>query len=309
MANPSGSQDAVARLLTPISEPEQPTEGNEAEAEETTEAEVVEETEAEAEAETTDAVSEDESEETSEPDETEPQTFEVTVDGEQQSVALDELRLGYMRDADYRKKTQTLGEQRREHERQVAKVTEQLAELEALLQIEAEDFNSPAMLELKEDDPAEYYGRKEALEAKHKRWVALTEANKAQQSAEPEVDLQAEQEQLFSKVTEWLDPETLAKDERAIQLLWNKSGFTLDEQKKFLDHRWLIISRKAALYDQIANAKPASKKDTTPPKSATPGTASDKPDRVSKARKDSRDKLKKTGKMRDAQAALLAGLK
>ena len=43
-----------------------------------------------------------------------PQTYTVTVDGVQQQVTLDELQKGYMRQADYTRKTQELADQRRQ---------------------------------------------------------------------------------------------------------------------------------------------------------------------------------------------------
>lgn len=47
---------------------------------------------------------------------TEPETFVVTVNGQQTEVTLDELLHGYMRQADYSRKTQELAQRRREFE-------------------------------------------------------------------------------------------------------------------------------------------------------------------------------------------------
>ena len=55
-----------------------------------------------------DALAEDDTEE--------PQSYTIKVDGQEQEVSLDELKKGYQLESDYRNKTATLGEERRQLE-------------------------------------------------------------------------------------------------------------------------------------------------------------------------------------------------
>lgn len=95
--------------------------------------------------------------------------------GEEVTVTLAEMEKGYARDSDYRRKSTELAEQRRAFEsdartryqnfEQDHVVTSQV--LQAATNLVAQEFNDPALAELRETDPAEWTARREELGQKH----------------------------------------------------------------------------------------------------------------------------------------------
>ena len=73
-----------------------------------------------------------------ETEEDETEYFAVKVDGEELQVTFDELRNGYQRDADYRRKTMALSEDRKafdaEREQEKAKIDQVVNELSSFIE-------------------------------------------------------------------------------------------------------------------------------------------------------------------------------
>ena len=246
-------------------------------------------------------------EEVVEPEE-EPQaepTFSVTVAGEEREVSLEELRSGYMMQSDYSKKTQELAEQRKADEQARAELQEKLEQAELIARIEMEDLESAAALELKEEDPRAYYERKERNDARQARIDEYRQEQQSRENQERQARIVQEQTMLLPAIPEWVDQGKMNEEVSLMQQTWLDAGFTAEDMQDFIDHRWMVISRKAALYDRIANAQPEDKKVTETPKSAEPSAATVKEDGPSQASKERRAKLRKTGRQEDAQRAIL----
>lgn len=283
MPTPEGSIHSVANALLQPSEPEQPTE-------EEVETPEVEEVEAEV------------TEEVTEEEET-PQTYTVKVQGEEQEVSLDDLLSGYMLHSDYTKKTMDLSEQRKATEERLAELSQAVEQAKLLSQLEMEDLASPEALQLKEDDPQAYYERRERNEARQQRLDEFSGTLGKEQEAKRAAKIAEEQELLGSAIPEWVDPDAANSDIKAMQLLWSDAGYKPDEVGQFIDHRWMVISRKAALYDQIMSTEVEGKK--VAPKNAEPKASTTREDAGTRKQKELRDRVRKTGKMEDAQRALL----
>jgi len=246
----------------------------------------------------------EETEETPESD-TEPEpTYKVKVNGEEREVPVEELRKGYMMESDYRKKTSEVARQRDELLKEKELLAQKLAQAEELLISEAEDLNSPENLELKEYDPAEYYKKKEALEAKATRLAEKKKEALEFQQQQSMQRLEKEKELLFQAVPEWLDEGTQTQEAKLINDMLVNMGIEGDDLKPFIDHRLLVIARKAAMYDKLKSAKPELKKVQAKPKNVKAGNVRSK-EEVSKSKaQEQRNRLRKTGKMTDAQAAI-----
>lgn len=307
MVNPvTGTvQEGVSRLLAPAetSELEKPTDDTP----EVTpdEPEVEAEIEEEIPEEVIPAVEGDDVTEAEEPKGQPEVTHTVSVGGEEQEVSVDELRLGYMRDADYRQKTIALADQRKADDATREAFQGKLEQAELVATLDQEDLESPEAIELKEYDPAAYYAKKERADAKQARLVELRTEADTQRAAQRQANLAAEQELLLPAIPEWVDQAVRVEEIGMCQALWAKMGFTDADLEQLLDHRLVVLSRKAALYDRINAAKPEDKKVTTKPKSAQPGTVSTKGDKSRGAQKAARDRLRKTGKVADAVSLLL----
>lgn len=233
--------------------------------------------------------------------------YTVKVNGEEREVPLEDLRKGYMMEADYRKKTSEISKQREEFKVKQDEFSQKLNDVEQLLIADIEDLNSEENLELKDLDPEAYYKKREKLEARARKFQDMQQEKVKIEQARDAESSEKEKELLLSALPEWLDQDTQNKEVDLINKLWSDVGYTPEEISRFKSHKDVLIARKAALYDQIKSAKPESKKVKTKPKSAKPGASKsvDKPTGMT----DARSKLKKTGNVRDAQAAIKSILK
>lgn len=230
--------------------------------------------------------------------------YKVPVNGEEQELTIDDLKKGYMMESDYRKKTSEVARHREENKAKEDSLSAKLLDAEAMLSLQLDDLNSEEMLELKEYDRNAYEDKKDALEAKVKRLDEMKrEKIKSDQDRKGE-SISKEKELLLQALPEWLDENTLTSEAAMVNQLWVDMGFSDQDLSQFTDHRLVVLSRKAALYDKLKAAKPESKKVQQKPKSAKPGAATTPQDRSNTKSADARDRLKKTGNMRDAQAAI-----
>lgn len=294
----------IAQLL----QPEQPSDSA-PEPEEAAQPETVEDTveTTESEHQETEMV-ESETPETPEEGDTESEPlYTVKVNGEEREVPLEDLRKGYMMEADYRKKTSEVAKQREDFKVKQDEFSKKLADVEQLLIADIEDLESEENLELKELDPEAYYKKREKLEARARKFQeAAQEKQRIDQERHSE-NVEKEKELLLSALPEWLDQDTQTKETELINNLWANVGYTPEEISRFTSHKDVIIARKAALYDQIKAAKPENKKVTPKPKSSKPGASKSVAPKSTTG--DARTKLRKTGNMRDAQAAIKSLIK
>lgn len=308
MVNPPGTiEAAVARLKQPPeSTSQEPTQ------EEVTD-EVVE-TEIEGEADSEDEVaphgeSRDQDEgsegEALEADnDTEPELYTVKINGEEKQVTLDDLRSGYMMESDYRKKTSEVAKQRETVAAKLEQLDQRMREAEAVVQFQVEDLASNEMADLKQYDPQAYYEKKEKAEEAVKKLQKLKDQRDKERSEALIEETQRQTGLLFEALPEWLDQDKAKADMQSISKLWQNLGFTQAELQNFTDHRLVLISRKAALYDEMLKGNVRDKKVTPKPKSAKPGVKKTPESVRRKTLDEAKLKARKTGRMDDAQAAI-----
>ena len=226
------------------------------------------------------------------------------MNGEEREVSLEDLRKGYMMESDYRKKTTDVSEKRKAVEAKQAELAEKLADVEAMLKVDFSELDSQEMRELKEYDPSAYYEKKEKLESRQKKLKGLRGELESEQQAKKLQKIEQEKELLFQAVPEWLDDTVLKSEVELVNKLWSDVGFNQEDMERYSDHRLVAISRKAALYDKLMSAKPKEKKVTPKPKSAEPGAPKSQEQRNADKARALRQKVKKTGNMRDAAKAI-----
>ena len=312
MVNPSGTsqpmsiEQRLSAVLNPESGSEQPT--REAQPEDTAQAEPVEMTERtehdEPEPETLEADAGD----TEDQDAEEVPTYTVKVNGEEMEVSIDDLRSGYMMETDYRKKTAELSEQRKAIEAKEAEIDAKLADADIVLQMTLEDMASDEVQRLKRIDPEAYLQKKEAAEKRVKKYESLKKARDERNKAKFEASLKEEIEKLKVAIPEWNETDPLYKEEVARKEQPEVFKFLADigySEGELVDHRLVVMARKAAMYDKIRHAKPESKRVNPKVTQSQPGTASSKVDRQRAALQKQRESLRKGGgKFQDAAAIL-----
>ena len=265
------------------------------------------------------ATSEVESEESeyleeSEPVEEKPR-YKAKVGGEEVEVELDELINGYQRSKDYTQKSQALAEQRkaieaeRQHLEQVKQERQAYAQkLQALDSFLSQQNKGEDLEVLKETDPIGY-AVKVAEQSQREKQLAVVRAEQQriaqQQQAEQQQSLQnhlkSEAEKLASVIPELATPKGDAI-RKEIREYAKSVGWSDQELASVYDHRAVLTLYKAMKFEQLQKGKPETlKKVQQAPKMLKPGTSA--PNAKSSQEKQAMQRLRQTGKVRDAAAA------
>ena len=258
--------------------------------------------EAESQEEATEEVSQDEEQiETQEKqDSTAEPTYKVKVAGQEYDVTLDELRNGYSRDADYRRKTEELSYEKKqfmsESEKQRQDYSAKLNEANQMLSIAQQqlnqEINSADLEKLYEEDPTEAARIEHRLRKKQEK---INSALAKNQSEQKQFDsyLKDQQTKLVSKMPEFSDPDKASQLKSSMKSTLNAYGFNDTEVAQVYDHRIVMLVNDAMKYRNLQKAKPnIAKKITKPGKVFTSGVKQSKSEISSKARKEKLSRLK-----------------
>lgn len=255
------------------------------------------------------------SEESDEPVEEVKPRYKAKVGGEEVEVELDELINGYQRSKDYTQKSQALAEQRkamdaeREHLEHVKQERMAYAQkLKALDSFLSQQNKGEDLEVLKETDPIGY-AVKVAEQSQREKQLAVVRAEQQriaqQQQAEQQQSLQnhlkAESEKLASVIPELATPKGDAI-RKEIREYAKSVGWSDQELASVYDHRAVLTLYKAMKFEQLQKGKPETlKKVQQAPKMLKPGTST--PNTKSSQEKQVMQRLRQSGKVRDAAAA------
>jgi hypothetical protein len=237
------------------------------------------------------------------------ETYRVRIGDDDVDLTLEELRLGYMRQGDYTRKTQQVAEGRKAAEAELEALTaqresyaNQLAQLEtALNQSEPTQEYWDA---LQAEDPIEYVKQREALRDRRDALAQVqSEQQRVQQEqyqqlqAQTQERLKQEAEKLLDVIPEWRDADVATKQKNAVYTYAQRHlGYSEQELSQIGDHRAVNALRKAYLYDELMKQKPAATKKTkSAPKMAKAGQPTSKRE-ISAKRK--RQQLSNISKMK-----------
>lgn len=247
----------------------------------------------------------------------------VIVDGEEADVTLAELRNGYQKDSDYRRKTMELADQRKAFEGELTQVRDDIQkqhlqlgklfqEVESLMM---GDVSSQEMFELRATDPAEYSARMLDLQRKQ------TQLNQLRQQAANDwgTNQQRLQEKQFQQIEQWRNKEmerlraeipqwNKALQENVISHVAEKYGYQPEELQALtvpIDSRLIKLA-----FDSMQAKETASKVDVVKkkvkrlPKLQKPGKQVSKKTVHRGQVEKLRSRAKKTGDVRDAAKAI-----
>lgn len=243
---------------------------------------------------------------------------EITHNGEVKKFSKTELKELAQQGFDYTQKTQALADQRRqldamqqafEQQAQMqAQFTDQLAQVKAI-EGQLAQWKQVNWTELAQTDPMQYmtlhHQYTEAKEAYNQQIQSLTHMQQqagqlaAQQTAQR---LQMEAQAMKQAIPEWRDGEKANAEMSDMRAFLSKAGFNEAEIGQIVDHRHVVVARKAMLYDKLM-ASGKQKVANTPPVSKPGSTA--KPTQSGKQK--TAQALKKTGRGEYA-AKLIEGL-
>ena len=144
-------------------------------------------------------------------DSDEPEYYDIKVDGEDLQVTLEEALKGYQRDSDYRKKTMSVAESRKEVEAKAASIDAKLLELDSFIKREEDSTDWDA---LRRDDPGEYLKRKEDLETVQK----AADAAKGERNTELTKQHQELVDSESAKLSELMGGDTWTQEQRNVDM-------------------------------------------------------------------------------------------
>lgn len=238
-----------------------------------------------------------------------PETYRVKVDGEEVEVTLEELQKGYSRTADYTRKTMQTAEQRKALEAEQAAARQEREQYQQMLGALAVTLKqqevAPPDEALRQSDPVEFSIRWADYQRRQEQQrLVQAEQQRLQQQAHLERQqamqghLAREQELLVSAIPEWSDAERARAEKQAIAKFAQANGYRDEELKNLFDHRAVVLMRKAMLYDQLTQTKPAPAKPATRVLPPGTGNAARPASEVTR----SKQRLAQTGRIRDAAA-------
>ncbi len=265
--------------------------------------------------ETSEEVSQQEQIETQEKqDSTEEELYKVKVAGQEFDVTLDELRNGYSRDADYRRKTEELSYEKKqfmsESEKQRQDYSSKLNELNQLMSVAQQqlqtEINSADLEKLYEEDPTEAARIEHRLRRKQEKLNSAMAKTQSEQQKQFDSFLQEQQKKLVVKMPEFSNPEKASQLKSSMKTTLNSYGFNDQEIAQVYDHRIVMLVNDAMKFRNMQKAKPnIAKKISKPGKVFSSGVKQSKADINLKARKEKLSRLKKTGSVKDATSIFL----
>ena len=322
-----GSVEEAHEVLLSLLEPEKEKPESE-EAAPTEEEESTEETQDESLEEEPEEETEEESEEESEGSDDEAEEdllYAVKVDGEEHEVTLDELMKGYSRQSDYTKKTQEISEQRKQfqssaekHEVEMAQIRNERQQYVQTLQniIEGSTQSLDKFVDvdwdtLKATNPIEYVTKREEYREMQEKIQAIQHEQVAVQSKQSEdmkqlhaQTLQREHQLMADALPEWGDPKKQHEIGSHIRDYARVQGFSDEEIGSLVDHRSLIVLRKAMLYDEMNSSDVKSKKLKNKPRVVRSGKGVSRKDDSKRKRASKMNRLQKSGHVDDAASIL-----
>ena len=305
----ASGNDIIARLTAAMESPEEQTEKPEEEQEVVEEAtdEVIDESqESKDESLESDEV-QDPTEESEDEAEATPEYVtqgNIEIDGE--SVSVEEIKLGYMRQSDYTKKTQAVAEQRKAAEDQTATYESSLSALLTAAGADLSRFDNVNWEQSAVDNPDQYRQAKAMYEqTKQTHDFIRAQANEHHQRSEKQQQAAAKESAkesltvLKSTIPNWNNDLYYSIGEYA-----NSLGVTSEEFNETHDHRMITALYKAMKFDQAKSV--TQKKVKANPTKTLSGKKAEPKDLGKKDNyRKSRERLKKSGSMEDAVQALL----
>lgn len=270
------------------------------------------ETEAPAEEQVSEEVSQDENSESQIQEQ--DSTYKVKVAGQEFDVTLDELRAGYSRDADYRRKTEELANDRKsfqsETEKQRQDYSQRLSELNQLVSLTQEQLNSEFkdldLEKLYEEDPTEAARLEHKMRKKQEKLADSIQKVKAEQQKQFQQVVSDQQRILVTKLPEFADAEKATKLKTDMRSYLQSYGFRDQEIGQIYDHRIVMLVNDAMKYRSMQKLKPnLASKMAKPGKVLSSGVKKTKADVNFAQKREKLGRLKKSGSIKDAQSIFL----
>ena len=311
--------DAVEALMAPVESETAEVETTEAEVEEVVEeeVEVVEEADIEEsdKYEDEDEGNEEYEAEEQEADQSGPETFTVTVDGEEELATLDDLKRDYSGQRKIQKGMKQAAETRKQAEEAFNGLNQQRQQLDQLLrQVQEQGVirqPTPPTKEMLQDDPlgyieadANYREDMGKFQAQRQQFAQQGQAQQAAQGQANKAHLQQQMQELTKAIPDFGDAKKAPKLKENLVKQGSVEGFSPEEIGGITDHRAMKVLHKAMLYDQLMAGTSDVKSKLKKARPLMKAGAKKQPDSAKKKQSQQMSRLKKSGSVEDAVAML-----
>jgi len=254
--------------------------------------------------------------------ESEETLYDVTVNGNNQKVNLNELMKGYSRESDYTKKTMDLSNQRKEVEslqdnlkkefEAVKSSRDQYAQQLEILSKNLKQEENIDWENLYQDNPAEYVRkkaesdkRKETLQLAQQEQMRIQQEKRSEQEKVYQDYILNERKILAEKLPVYADKEKGAEFTKRLSNFAKESGYSDQEIDMMVDHRAVLLLADAYRYNQLKKTKLSGNKVNKAPRVVSSNASNIREDSDKKQNVDKRmTRLKKSGHIKDAQSVL-----
>ena len=243
-----------------------------------------------------------------------PNLHQVTVNGEKIDVDLEELKAGYQKDADYRRKTEEIAIEKRELKseedrlkKQYSTKMEDLNSLVVTLNAEINnDMNSKELDKLWDEDPTEAAKIDRRIQKRKNTIQEAQQKLREHQQTQFQEILREEQRKLHLRHPQIADPIKGATVKSNIVSYLSSKGFSNEDVSRIYDSRMFDVIMDGMNFKKAKEAKPnlVSKK-VKPTKFVKSGVKSTKEELNSKSRLNQLKALKKSGSTKDATDLLM----
>lgn len=253
-----------------------------------------------------------EEDEEDELDEDDDPMVSVKVDGKTIRMPQSEALAGYSRTASWTKKSQALATERREFEAERVSVRQDREEYGRKLQILEEQLGANLTLEEPSSDDPNF----------ERKWIQFQQANQQVQRVQQErfalqqkinTDMEADRQVritdnnalLVEAIPEWSDTKIAKAEKKALATYAVEvMGFDPEDVDKLIDHRLVLLLRKASGYDDLQKAEKGLKKKKRKARVLRPGQSnrksSSKGRKTRRSAKAKRDTLRQEGTVQAA---------
>ena len=235
---------------------------------------------------------------------------QVIVNGEKIDVDLDELKAGYQKDADYRRKTEELAIERRQLSSDKDRLLkdystkfEHLNNLTATLNAEVNsEINSKELDKLFDEDPTEAAKLERKIRRRKETIAQAQRKLRTQQDQQFQEILREEQKKVALKHPDFSDPIKGATLKTNLRNYLVGRGFNDQEVSSIYDSRMFDVVLDGMNHRNNMNRpKPnLAKKIVKPTKVVKPGVKVAKDEKMSQVRLDQLNRLKRSGNPKDA---------
>ena len=255
-------------------------------------------------------VQEEASEDSNAVEEQETDLHQIIVNGEKIEVDLEELKAGYQKDADYRRKTEEIAIERRQLQSESDRLKNEystkmddLNNLTATLNAELNsELNSKELDKLYDEDPTEAAKLERKIRRRRESLQQSQQKLKRHQEQEFQKILAEEQRKVAIKHPEIADPLKGATVKTNMRNYLVQRGFSDQEISGIYDSRMFDVVMDGMKF--LNTARPVktnfAKKIVKPSKVVKPGVKSTKDEKDSKSRLTQLRTLKKSGNTKDA---------